>query len=94
MAWIAWLNLTFMYLLLASAEEKILQKKCGEEIQLYKERVPFILPFLFSDIPKRLPTPKSKLIKYLILLFVYFTTMIIAWIVLKQFSYNPGPFWE
>ena len=94
MAWIAWLNLTFLYLLLANSEEKLLQKKYGEEIQTYMQQVPFILPLLFPSISERLSTPKSKFTKNLILLFVYFTTMIIAWIVLKQFSYNPGPFWE
>lgn len=94
MAWIAWLNLTFLYLLLASSEEKLLQKKHGEEIQTHMKQVPFIIPLLSPSISERLPTPKSKFAKYLILLFVYFTTMIIAWIVLKQFSYNPGPFWQ
>lgn len=94
MAWIAWLNLTFLYLLLANAEEKILHKKYGEAIQSYMQQVPFILPLLPRSISKRLPTPKSKLTKYLILLFVYFSTITIAWIVLKQFSYNPGPFWQ
>ena len=94
MAWIAWLNLTFFYLLLASAEEKILQKKYGGEIQKYMQQVPFILPFLPTNLLKRIPTPKSKLTKYLIILFVYITTTTMAWIILKQFSYNPGPFWQ
>jgi len=94
MAWIAWLNLTFLYLLLANSEEKVLQKKYGEEIRRYKRQVPFILPLLPPDVSEKLPTPKSKLIKYLILLFVYFSTMTIAWMILKQFSYHPGPFWE
>jgi protein-S-isoprenylcysteine O-methyltransferase Ste14 len=94
MAWIAWLNLTFLYLLLANSEEKILQKKYEEEIQTYKQQVPFILPLLSPSISKRLPTPKSKGGKYLILILVYFLTMTIAWLALKQFSYHPGPFWE
>ena len=94
MAWIAWLNLTFLYFLLAGSEEKILQKKYGKEIQTYKQQVPFILPLLSPSISKQLPTPKSKLRKYLILIFVYFLIMTVAWIVLKQFSYNPGPFWK
>ena len=94
MAWIAWLNLTFLYLLLASSEEKILQKKHAEETQKYMQQVPFIIPFLSLSTSKRLLTLKSKLIKYLILLFVYIATMTIAWIVLKEFSYSPGPFWE
>ena len=94
MAWIAWLNLTFLYLLLANSEEKILQKKYTEKIRKYKQQVPFILPLLSPNISKRLPTPKSKLRKYLILFLIYLATMAIAWIILKQFSYNPGPFWQ
>lgn len=94
MAWIAWLNLTFLYLLLASSEEKILQKKYKEEIKIYKQQVPFILPLLSPNISKRLPTPKSRFGKYLIVLFIYFLTITIAWMVLKQFSYHPGPFWK
>ena len=92
MAWIAWLNLTFLYLLLANSEEKILQEKHGEKIQTYKQQVPFILPLLQPNISKKLP--KSKLKKYLTLLLIYISTMTIAWIILKQFSYHPGPFWE
>jgi protein-S-isoprenylcysteine O-methyltransferase Ste14 len=94
MAWIAWLNLVFLYLLLANSEEKILQKKYEEEIQAYKQKVPFILPLLSPNISKKVPTSKSKLGKYLILLFIYISTMAIAWIILKQYSYHPGPFWE
>jgi len=94
MAWIAWLNLTSLYLLLASSEEKILQKKYEEEIEKYKQQVPFILPLLPPNIAKRFLTPKSKLTKYLILLLTYFSTMTIAWIVLKQFSHHPGSFWK
>lgn len=94
MAWIAWLNLTFLYLLLANSEEKILQKKYGEKLQTYKQQVPFILPLLSPSVSKRVPIPKSKLKKYLILLIVYISTMTIAWLLLKQFSYHPGPFWE
>jgi len=86
-AWISWLNLTSLYLLLASIEEKILQKKYGEQFQTYKQRIPFILPFV------TLPIPKSRLQKYLTILFIYLTTMIASWIVLKQFSYHPGPFY-
>lgn len=93
MAWITWLNLTFLYLLLANSEEKILQKNYGEEIQTYKQQAPFILPLLPSNISKRLPTPKSKPTKYLILLLVYLSTMTLAWIILKKVSYAPGPFW-
>jgi len=94
MAWIAWVNLTFLYLLLAKGEEKILEKNYRGEIQMYKQNVPFILPFLPSNITGKLPTPKSKLRKWLILLLIYLATMTIAWLILKQFSYNPGPFWQ
>jgi len=93
-AWISWLNLTFLYLLLASSEEKILQKKNGEEIQKYKQQVPFILPLLPPNVSKRFPPPKSKLKRYTLLFLIYLTIMILAWISLKQFSYNPGPFWQ
>jgi len=94
MAWIAWLNLTFLYLLLASGEEKILEKKYGEKIQAYMQQVPFIIPLSSHSFTKRLPIPKSRLTKYLILLFLYITTMAVAWIALKEFSYSPGPFWQ
>jgi protein-S-isoprenylcysteine O-methyltransferase Ste14 len=94
MSWIAWLNLTFLYLLLANSEEKALKKKYEKEIQTYEQQVPFILPLLSPNISKRVPTPKSKLAKYTILLLVYFSIMIIAWIILKQFAYHPGPFWK
>lgn len=94
MSWIAWLNLAFLYLLLANSEDKALKKKYEKEIQTYEQQVPFILPLLSPNISKRVPTPKSKLGKYAILLLVYFSIMIIAWIVLKQFAYHPGPFWK
>jgi len=94
MAWIAWLNLTFMYLLLANSEEKILQEKHEEKIQTYKRQVPFIIPLLSPSVSKRLPIPKTKLKRYVSLILLYLTTMILAWTVLKQFSYYPGPFWK
>lgn len=89
MAWIAWLNLVFLYLLLGNSEEKILHRKYEEEFQMYKQLVSFILP-----LPKRLrqvPIPESRLRRYVSLLFIYLTTVIIAWITLKQFSYLPPP---
>lgn len=92
MAWISWLNLVFLYLLLASAEEKILHKKYEKEIQKYRRQVPFILPLLPPSISKRLRTPKSKPKRYVFLLFIYCTTMILAWIILKKFSYYPSTF--
>lgn len=85
-AWISWLNLTFLYLLLASFEEKIIQKNYGEQFQAYRQQVPFILPFV------RFPIPKSRPRKYITILLIYITTMITSWIILKQFSYHPGPF--
>lgn len=91
MAWIAWLNLLFLYLLLASTEEKILQKKYGEKIQRYKQQTPFILPLLSPSVSRRLRIPESKLKGYVFSLLIYLTTMILAWIVLKQFSYIPEP---
>lgn len=83
-AWISWLNLVFLYLLLADSEEKILQKKYGETFQTYKQEAPFILPLV------QLPIPKSKFKRYLTLLFIYLLVMILAWIILKLFSYHPG----
>lgn len=88
MAWISWLNLVFLYLLLASYEEKNLEERYEEEFQRYRQQVPLILP-LSLNISKRLPTPKSKLERYTLMTFTYLTTMILAWIVLKQFSYIP-----
>jgi hypothetical protein len=88
-AWISWLTLTFLYLLLADAEEKHLQTKHREEFKTYTQRVPFILPLLSINITRRFPTPKSKLQKYTLLLLIYITTIAIAWIFLKQFSYYP-----
>lgn len=89
MAWISWLNLVFAYTLLANYEEKILKEKYREETQRYRQQVPFILPLLSLKISKRLPTPKSKLKRYTLITFTYLTTMILAWIILKQFSYAP-----
>lgn len=94
MSWIAWLNLTFLYLLLANSEEKILKKKHEEKIQAYTQKVPFILPLLPSNISEKIPMPQSKLGKYLIVLFTYLLTMTVAWTILKQFSYHPGTFWQ
>lgn len=90
MAWISWLNLVFMYLLLANYEERILKENYGEKIQRYRQQVPFILP-LFVNVSKRLPTPKSKFKRYALIIFTYLTIMILAWNVLKQFSYIPEP---
>ena len=85
-AWVSWLNLTAIYLLLASFEEKILQKKYGEQLQTYKQQVPFILPFIHP------PIPKSRPKKYVTILFIYLATMMVSWVILRQFSYHPGPF--
>ena len=94
MSWIAWLNLTFLYLLLANSEGKAMKKKYEKEAQAYEQQVPFILPLLSPNISKRVPTPKSKLGKFAVLLFVYVSIMTIAWIILKEFAYHPGPFWK
>jgi len=90
MAWISWLNLVFAYLLLASYEEKNLKERYEEEFQRYRQQVPFI-SLLSLNISKRFPTPKSKLKRYTLIAFTYLITMILAWIVLKQFSYIPEP---
>jgi len=88
MAWISWLSMVFGYFVLASYEERILKEKYGETIQRYRQQVPFILP-LHVNISKRLLTPKSKLKRYTLIIFTYFTIMTLAWIALKQFSYVP-----
>jgi len=90
MAWISWLNLIFLYLLLANYEEKILKEKYGEKTQRYRQQVPFILPLSLS-ISNRLPTPKSKFKRYTLIIFTYLIIMILAWKILKQFSYAPEP---
>jgi len=87
MAWIAWINMVFLYLLLASSEEKIMLERHKEQFRAYIQEVPFIFPFLWFSISE------SKFRKYLFVLLTYVATMIIAWMILKQFSYNPGPFW-
>ena len=92
MAWISWLNLVFMYLLLARYEEKILQKEHGEEIQRYMQQVPFILPLLSPNVSKKLPIPRSKAKTYAFLFLIYLITIILAWIILKNFSYHPDIF--
>jgi len=88
MAWIAWFNLVFLYLLLASGEENIIQKDYEEKFQTYKRQVPFILPLLWF------PFPKSRSKKYLAVFLIYLVTLILAWTILRQLSYNPGPFWK
>ena len=90
MAWISWLNLIFLYLLLANYEERILKEKYGEKTQRYRQQVPFILPISFN-ISKRLPMPKSKFKRYALIIFTYLIIMILAWKILKQFSYAPEP---
>jgi protein-S-isoprenylcysteine O-methyltransferase Ste14 len=90
MAWISWLNLVFLYLLLANYEERNLEETYQDEFQRYRQQVPFILPLLSRNISKRL-TPKSKLKRYMLITSTYLTTMTLAWIVLKQFSYIPKP---
>jgi protein-S-isoprenylcysteine O-methyltransferase Ste14 len=92
MAWVAWLNMTFLYLLLANSEEKLLERKYKTEFQTYKQQVPFVLPTLPSGVSRKIPRPKTRLGTYMILLVVYVSTMAVAWIALKQFSYHPGPF--
>jgi len=47
---IAWANLVLLQLILAGAEEAKLQERFGRSYASYRERVPFILPFL----PRRL----------------------------------------
>jgi protein-S-isoprenylcysteine O-methyltransferase Ste14 len=94
MSWIAWLTLAFMYVLLALREEEILKKKYGLEIKTYRQQVPFLLPLVSSRVSKRVLVPRSKLGKCLLILFLYSLTMVIAWFLLKHFSYQPGHFWE
>lgn len=89
MAWISWLNLVFGYLLLASYEDKLLKEKYGDKIQKYRQQIPFILPLPSFNISKQLSIPKSRLKRYAILLLIYLTTIILAWMALKQFSYIP-----
>ncbi|MGD8544933.1 MAG: methyltransferase [Candidatus Bathyarchaeota archaeon] len=93
-AWISWLNLTFLYVLLASIEEKLLQDQHGEKIKKYIQKVPLILPTPLFTTSKWFRLPEKKIKKYIIILFIYLIVMIVAWVILKQFSYNPGPFWE
>jgi protein-S-isoprenylcysteine O-methyltransferase Ste14 len=92
MSWIAWLTLTYMYVLLALREEEIVRKKYEREAQKYTEQVPFLLPLVSSKISKNLPVPRSYLGRYLFVLFLYSSTIIIACFVLKNLSYGPGHF--
>lgn len=92
MAWISWFNLVFLYVLLARYEEKKLQKKYGETIENYMQRVPFILPFLSPNVSKKFPIPKSQWKKYGFLFLTYFIIMILAWMVLSELSYYPNTY--
>jgi protein-S-isoprenylcysteine O-methyltransferase Ste14 len=92
MSWIAWLNLVLAYMLLAYGEDKLLQSKYGQDIRDYRQQVPFILPSQRRIFSEKVRLPESNLRKALFLALVYFSVMTTAWIVLKQFSYQPGPF--
>jgi len=83
MAWVSWLTLVFLYLLLASGEERILHEKYGEELQKYRQQVAFILPWL------HFPIPESRQKRYLFLIVIYLLVLTMAWVVLSRFSYSP-----
>jgi protein-S-isoprenylcysteine O-methyltransferase Ste14 len=86
-AWISWLTLTSLYLLLANTEENHIHKKYGQQYENYRQRVPFIMPCTPPNITEKLPIPKPKLKKYSLL--IYVIMIIIAWIILKEVSYKP-----
>jgi protein-S-isoprenylcysteine O-methyltransferase Ste14 len=83
MAWISWLNLVFLYLLLARGEESILQESHANELQNYREHVSFIIPSL------RVSLPESRFKRYSLITVVYLLVMTVAWFTLSQFSYSP-----
>ena len=88
-AWISWLTLTFLYLLLANTEENNIHKKYGQQYETYKQKTPFIVPYAPPNITEKLPTPKSRLKKYALLILIYITMITITWIILKEAAYKP-----
>jgi len=86
---IAWITLVYGYLLMAYSEESYLKKRCQDDYLSYKQRVPFILPFLSPNISKLSPIkmPKSRLKKIIFLFCLYLLIVAMATIILKQCSY-------
>jgi len=73
---IAWLTLTFSYLILASLEEKHLLSVYKEEYEEYCKRTPFIIPFLRLNVPSVLSS--KSFFRYLLLFVLYLLLVILV----------------
>jgi len=69
---LAWVTLIYLYIILARNEERNLEKKFGHEYEVYRKRVPFLIPFVPSKISKLLkPFQVPKKQQSLILTIIY-----------------------
>lgn len=68
-SFIAWLTLTFGYLILASVEERNLLKTRKEEYEEYAKETPFMMPLLRLKLPRFL-SPK-RFYRYILLLVLW-----------------------
>lgn len=89
---IMWITLVFGYVLLADSEEQDLEKKYGEKFLLYKQKVPFMLPFQTPNFIKQtIKFPKSKTKRYLIILCIYIIMLSLATTLCYMFFPEPPP---
>jgi len=86
MSGIAWLVMTGGYLMLASSEERRLEKEYGEEFPEFRERIPFIFPLFPSKISKTLRIPQCGYRRYLYVLSV-FIVLIVLYVLPFHFYY-------
>jgi len=86
MSGIAWLVMTCGYLMLASSEERRLEKEYGEEFLEFRDRVSFMFPVFPSKISKMLRISTSGYRRYLYILSV-FMVLIVLYVLPFHFYY-------
>lgn len=69
--YMAWLTLSYLYLVLAEYEESELEKTFGQEYLEYKSKVPFITPYLKLKLKPFSKIASKKEMKILIYTFAY-----------------------
>ncbi|MDW8062484.1 MAG: isoprenylcysteine carboxylmethyltransferase family protein [Nitrososphaerota archaeon] len=80
---IAWVTLVYLYILLARNEERDLTRILGEEYTEYRERTPFILPFIPVRISRFISasiehrTPKDRWVKIALKATIYMVAIIL-----------------
>jgi len=56
---LAWVTLIYLYIIIARNEEMSLEKKFGHEYEVYRRSVPFLIPFIPSNISRKLKAPQK-----------------------------------